>query len=170
LIVNTGVGTVTPDVVNDNVFATDASDSGLPKLINLNAIANSFAGLAAFNTVASTTVQGKVELATIAETAAGTDQTRAVTPGGLATNILLAAQGHFAIMGFIVNWVSATSSDSGTLNWTLGFNNLFGVYTGFLNATEGSSVRILSANNTNVSYNVDVGTVPSTVWILGIGN
>lgn len=36
---------------------------------------------------ATTTVKGKVELATVAEAAAGTDATRAVTPAGLSAAV-----------------------------------------------------------------------------------
>jgi hypothetical protein len=114
VIVNTGIATVSPDIVNDAVFASDASDGLLPKLINLNDIANSFAGLSAFNTAASTTVSGKVELATSAETAAGSDAVRAVTPSGIgALASISGAKATFRIGALRVNVGSSLSSAGG---------------------------------------------------------
>lgn len=57
---------------------------------------------------ASTTVKGKVELATVAEAEAGTDTTRAVTPEGLAAAIAAADGG-------VLEYV-ATVTQSGTNN------------------------------------------------------
>ena len=48
---------------------------------------------------ATTSLQGKVELATIAETQAGTDTTRAITPAGLAATVLGMGQAWSNVMG-----------------------------------------------------------------------
>lgn len=66
---------------------------------------------------ASTTETGVVELATNAETLAGTDTTRVVTPAGLASfTKSLASNGYIKLPGgLILQWGSGVTSSGGTL-------------------------------------------------------
>lgn len=72
---------------------------------------------------ASTTVQGKVELATSAETTTGTDTTRAVTPAGLAAAISAALATHLGTIYPVGSIYMSTASTSpatlfGVGTWT----------------------------------------------------
>lgn len=65
------------------------------------------------NPSASETVAGLVELATAAETLTGTSTTLALTPGGLAGNKSLAADGYYKLPGgLIVQWGTSSVSAS----------------------------------------------------------
>ncbi len=146
-----------PDITADRIRTYDNS-AGYEKWALLSAFA------------ASASVSGVVELATAAETKTGTDTTRAVTPGGLLGNANLAVTGHIYIGPLLLNWTRATSTDSGSLSWDEAFTNLWGIASGFSNGTAGSSLRITSSSTTGVSYDVDTGTVSSTVWFFAWGN
>jgi hypothetical protein len=86
----TAIGT---DIKALRVFITGTSSGTLTGLTTtdktslVNAINEVKAGSSGAPPVASTTVQGIVELATTAEATAGTDAVRAVTPAGLAASV-----------------------------------------------------------------------------------
>jgi hypothetical protein len=72
---------------------------------------------------ATTTVQGKVELATAAETKAGTDTQRAVTPSGLAGfDKSFATDGYAKLPGgLVVQWGTYTCGTSDTKSFSVTF-------------------------------------------------
>ena len=86
------------------------------------------------NASASETVKGIVELATSAETVAGTDATRAVTPVGLMSGFAksLSANGYQKLpSGLIIQWgsvglaIRSTEFDFGNITLPIAFPNAF---------------------------------------------
>lgn len=126
---------------------------------------------------ASTTVAGKVELATTAETKTGTDTARAVTPAGLAGASLGAGQSwtdvdSSRVLGttytnstgkpILVNVYMQSSASNASPELTIGGVKVYGPSQ--QNATYASSVSGLVPNDVTYSANVSTGTGTLIHW------
>lgn len=90
----------TPDSATDYFITWDTS-AGVAKQALMSTLA------------ASDTAVGLSELATAAETIAGTDTARTLTPAGFAGNKALTTNGYYRFPGFIVQWGTASLTSSG---------------------------------------------------------
>lgn len=112
------------------------ASGGITTITGVDGVSNTEVVLPESGTLATTagateTVSGIIELATTAETQAGTDDTRAITPLKLfdslkGSNQSLAASGYQKLHGgLIFQWVKFTSTGAGdqTINFPISFPN-----------------------------------------------
>ena len=119
---------------------------------------------------ASTTAAGKVELATTAETIAGTDTARAVTPSGLAGAFAnsLGASGYQKIQGgLILQWGTYSSTSTGTATFPITFPALCAAV--ILAPTEGTDSETVTAKSTTGSSWANAGNLTPNGYYVALG-
>lgn len=120
---------------------------------------------------ATTALTGVVELATTAETVAGTDADRAVTPAGLAGFAKsLAANGYAKLPGgLILQWGMNNSSPAGeTVTFPLAWPNAFLCGAGIDNSSIPYAHSMASVTSTQFVFYTSHTVAESSYWV-GIG-
>jgi len=121
----------------DGGSGTDVYVSLIDTNTDLPTVTASWSLASASTPDATETVKGKAEIATNAETIAGSDDTKIVTPAKLRYGFLFSfgSNGYIAfpswLMGFIIQWGNTATSASGLANITLPItypNQMFGFY------------------------------------------
>lgn len=117
---------------------------------------------------ASDTVAGKVELATDAETEAGTDADRAVTPAGLAGfSKSLGTSGYCRLPGgLLLNWGEGTYSDNQAVSFAQAFTALYQVVA---TAIADGNQPVMVNNRSTSGFNIQHTTSSLTVGWIAIG-
>lgn len=176
---------------NDVTIAADGGDtidgSGTYVLSAENqAVALSSDGVSAWRIVdstavpipdATTSVKGIVELATAAETLAGTESDKVITPNGFAGNKSLSSNGYYKFPGGLtLQWGSVnTVSDVTNVNYPVNFTNLYSVMAcpgdaDISTAAESCGVNNANTNNFEIySYRNNSGAAIGLVYWFAVG-